>query len=214
MRNITTKTIALKVILCSFLFVTTISFSQSEVDKVAKQMFIDMNNRDYDAILEMSHPKVFELVSKDQMKDFLKSTIEGNEQFSIDIPKVIPEYKISKIYKEEEDNLQYAFVSYDMSMNMTFHDQKFDEEAKKIMASTMKAQGMDTEFLSENTVKIIMNDRITVILKGDSTKNKWVMMNYDTSSPLVYQVFSTSLLETAKKYREDLLLESKKKREN
>ena len=99
-------------------------------------------------------------------------------------------------------------------MNMTFHDQKFDEEAKKIMASTMKAQGMDIEFLSENTVKIIMNDRITVILKGDSTKNKWVMMNYDTSSPLVYQVFSTSLLETAKKYREDLLLESKKKREN
>ena len=208
-----TKRNALKVIVCSFLFVTAIGFSQSEIDRLAKKMFVDMNNRDYDAILDMSHPKIFELVTKDQMKDVLKSTLEGNEQFSIEIPKVIPEYKISEIYKEDKDNLQYAFVSYDMSMNMTFNDQKFDEEAKKLMSSSMKAQGMDTEFLSDNTVKITMNDRITVILKGDSTENKWVMMNYDAGSPLVYQIFSSSLLETAKKYKENLLLESKKKRE-
>ena len=208
-----TKRNALKVIVCSFLFVTAIGFSQSEIDRLAKKMFVDMNNRDYDAILDMSHPKIFELVTKDQMKDVLKSTLEGNEQFSIEIPKVIPEYKISEIYKEDKDNLQYAFVSYDMSMNMTFNDQKFDEEAKKLMSSSMKAQGIDTEFLSDNTVKITMNDRITVILKGDSTENKWVMMNYDAGSPLVYQLFSSSLLETAKKYKENLLLESKKKRE-
>ena len=209
-----TKRNALKVIVCSFLFVTAIGFSQSEIDRLAKKMFVDMNNRDYDAILDMSHPKIFELVTKDQMKEVLKSTLEGNEQFSIEIPKIIPQYKISKIFKEDKDNLEYAFVSYDMSMNMTFKGQTFDEEAKKLMSSSMKAQGMDTEFLSDNTVKIIMNDRITVILKGDSTENKWVMMNYDAGSPLVYQIFSSSLLEAAKKYKENLLLESKKKREN
>lgn len=209
-----TKTNALKVILCSFLLVTTVSFSQSEIDKVAKKMFVDMNNRDYDAILDMCHPKLFELVPKDQMKSVFKSTLEGNEQFAIDIPKTIPDYKVSKVFKEDKDNLEYAFVSYSMSMKMTFHNQKFDEETKKLMSSSMKTQGMEANFVSDNAVNVLMNDRITVILKDDSTKNKWVMMNYDSESPIVYQLLPSSLLEEAKKYKENLLLESKKKREN
>ena len=217
MINMITKTNALKVLLCSFLLVSTQSFSQDtassvEVNKAAKRMFVDMNNRDYDAILEMCHPKLFDLASKDQIKAVFKTTFEGNEEFSIYIPKTIPPYKVSEVFKEDKENLEYAFVSYDMNMKMTFHNQKFDEQAKKMMATSMKTQGMDVKFESDNVMDVMMNDRITVILKDNTTKNKWVMMNYDSQSPLVYQLFPTSILEKVKKHKENLLLERKKKK--
>ena len=186
----------------------------NKVSKLAKQMFVDMNNRDYDAILDMTHPKVFDIASREQMKTFFKGAFEGNEQFTIDIPKVIPEYKISKIFNNEKDSLEYAFVSYHLNTEMTFHNQEFDKEAQKMMISMMEAKGMKVEFISKNSMNVLMKDRITILLRDDSTENKWVMMNYDPDSPLSYQILPTSLLEIAKEYRQSLMLESKKKSEN
>ncbi len=188
--------------------------SSIDLDGIAKQIFVDMNNRDFDAILDMTHPKVFDIVPKEQMKTVLKTMFEGTEQFSIEIPKIIPKYKVSEIYNGEKDNLKYAFVSYNMKMKMTFHDQEFDDEAKKMMASVMKAKEMDVEFISNNSMDVLMNDRLTIILKDDSTANKWVMINYDPDSPLFYQVLSSELLEEAKEYKQNLMLESKKNSEN
>ncbi len=72
------------------------------IGALAKKMFVDMNNRNYDAILDMTHPKVFEIVSKEQMKTLFKSMFEGNDQFSIETTKEIPDYKLSKIFKGEK----------------------------------------------------------------------------------------------------------------
>jgi hypothetical protein len=59
--------------LVCFLLTSVSGFSQ-ELNEIANKMFVDMNNRDYDAILDMTHPKVFDIVSKEQMKTVLKST--------------------------------------------------------------------------------------------------------------------------------------------
>ncbi|MCF7560115.1 hypothetical protein L3X39_05645 [Sabulilitoribacter multivorans] len=184
-----------------------------EVESIAKKMFVDMNNRDYDAIIDMMHPNVFEMVPKETLKTLFKSALEGNEAYSIELPTSIPEYKVSKIFKSEEENLEYSFVSYEMDMKMTFNNEEFDEEAKEMMIPMMKAQGMDVEFISNNTMSVSMKDRMTVIMKDDSTDNTWVMINYDPDSPLFYQIVPSSLIETAKEYKQNLMLESKKKRE-
>lgn len=203
-----------------FMLVGIHGFAQTDskeikyLDSLVVKMFESINNKDFDFILEKTHPKVFEIVPKDQMKSVLKSMFEGSEGFAIDIPKIIPKYKLSKIFKDEKDSLEYAFVSYDMKMKMTFHDQEFDAEGKKMMANMMKAQGIDIEFVSDNSVKALLKDRLNIFLKDDSTKNKWVMVNYDPDSPLFYQVLPSSLLEASKEYKQNLLLESKKKSEN
>ncbi len=199
-----------------FLFLSINFFAQgnAEIKKIANKMFVDMNNRDYDAILDMTHPKVFEIVPKDQMKNVLKSTFEGSSEFSIEIPKTIPEFKISKLFTEKENDLSYAFVSYDMSMNMTFHNQEFDDESKKMMIGVMKAKDMDVTFVSNNSMNVLMNNRMTIVLKDTTTNDKWVMVNYDPDSPLFYQILSSDLLEMAKSYKQDLMLESKKKKQN
>ena len=57
-------------------------FSQNEkaiLDELSKKMFTAMVEKDYDFILDKTHPKVFSFVDKEQMKDLLKTTFEGNE---------------------------------------------------------------------------------------------------------------------------------------
>ena len=219
-KNMNTKNY-FNLILCSFLlliniqiFAQTSNNTQKHVDSLANKMFVDMNNRDYDAILDMMHPKAFEMAPRESLKGIFKSTFEGNEEFAINIPKIIPKYKLSEIFKSDKNNLEYAFVSYDMKMNMTFHKQEFDDESKKMMITMMKAKDMDVTFLTNNNLDILMNDRVTVILRDDSTKNKWVMVNYDPDSPLFYQIVPEGLLETAKTYKQNLMAERKKKTED
>lgn len=184
------------------------------VDSLAQKMFVDLNNRDFDAILNMTHPKVFEILPKESMKSVIKTMFEGNEDFSIAIPEIIPKYKLSELFKSEENHLKYVFVSYDMTMKMTFNKQEFNDESKQIMIPMMAAKGMDVEFISNNTMDIFMKDTMTIILKDDTTNDKWVMVNYDPDSPLFYKIVPSSLMEKAKDYKQDLMLERKKSSEN
>jgi len=197
---------------------TSINFAQEvsedsikEIDSMASKMFTDMNNRDYDAIIEMTHPKVFDIVPKETMVSVFKSTLEGNSEFSIEIPKQIPEYKISDIFKDEEGGSDYAFVSYDMEMSMTFNNETFDEDTKEAMVKMMKMQGMDAEFVSNKTVHLNMLNRMTILIKDESTNNKWAMINYDPDSPLFFQLLSATVIEKAKSYYQDLMIAQKKK---
>lgn len=192
----------------------SIHAQQAEVKAMVDKMFADVLNKDFESLLNMTHPKVFDLVPKEQMLPIIKSTFEGNDEFSVELPKETPSYKISEVFKGKNNNLEYAFVTYDMAMNMTFKKQEFDEESKKMMIPIMKAQGMDVTFTSSNSMNVLMRDRLTIFLKEDATKNEWVVVNYDANSPLFYQVLSSDLLEAAKTYKQNLMLESKKKTEN
>lgn len=185
-----------------------------EVDNLAKQMFVNLNNRDFDAILQVTHPKVFEILPKEDMKNIIKSMFEGTDEYSIDVPKIIPKYKLSEIYTIEKDTLKYAFVTYDMDFKMTFLNKEFDEETKKMMVSMMKVEGIDAEFLSNNSLTMIMKDTLTIILKDNYTNNQWVMINYDPNSPFIYQIMSSALIEKTKEYKQNLMLERKKNSEN
>ena len=194
---------------------TNIVFAQgtydTKVKEMAKKMFVDMNNKDYESILNMSHPKLFEVASREQIITMFKSMLEGNNDFVIELPGTIPEYKVSKVI--EKDSSAFAFVSYDLKMKMTFKNQSFDDEAKKGMQSMMGLRGMEVDFVSDNTLDVLMKDQITILLKDETTKQQWAMVNYDPDSPLMGMFLSSSVLEEAKKYREDMTIARKKEEE-
>lgn len=187
--------------------------NETIVKEMAKQIFVDINNKDYDAILDMTYPKIFDMAPREQMKSIIKSTLEGNNNMSIDIPKTVPDYKLTKIVENKEESLAYAFLSYDMSMKMTFFNQTFDDNAKQGMKSMMQSQGMDAEFISDNSVKVIMNDRVTILIKDKTTKDKWAIINYDPS-PMISSLLPSEVVEAAKKYQEDLLSKREKSTDN
>jgi len=210
---------SLFLVTASFLFISIVAFSQSKselqasAEKTAKQMFIDTNNKNYDAVIEMTYPTLFNFVPKDQMKTLFKSMFEGNEEFTIEIPNTIPPYKVTEVIEKKEDGLAYAFITYDMKMKMTFLKQSFDEESKKMMKSVMQMQGMDVSFVSNNAVDVILNDRITILIRDKETNGQWKMVNYDTNSPFLFQVLPSNILEKSKALREELLIQRKKESE-
>lgn len=209
-----------RILLFITLFGLSIGYSQERMnsnddkvlDSLVIQMFTNMNNKDYDAILDSTHPKVFELIPKESMKDVLKSMFEGNEDLIIELPKLNPEYKLTQIYKGE-NNLEYAFVSYDLNTKMTFPNQEFDDETKQIMFSSMKAKGFDIEFTSNNSMDVLIKNSMTIIIRENATNYKWAMVNYNPDSPLFYQILPSEVMEKAREHKQNLMLESKKKTE-
>ena len=77
-------------------------------------------------------------------------------------------FEVTHLFKGAENNLEYAFVSYDMRMKMTFNNQEFDDESKEMMTSMMKAQGMDITFISNSTMDVLLKDSLTIMLKEDA----------------------------------------------
>ncbi len=198
------------------LFITTINVSgqESEVKNLVDRMFTYAINKDFDALLDITHPKVFDIAPREQMLTLFKTMFEGNGEFSIELPDTKPEYKITELFKGKENNLEYALMSYDMQMKMTFNNQEFDDSTKEMMTNMMKAQGMDVKFISNNTIDATIKNSLVIILREDTTNNEWKLVNYDANSPLFYQIVSSEVIEKAKSYKQDLMLESKKESEN
>lgn len=186
------------------------SIPSRKLDSLALKMFHNFNDKDYDALVDMTHPKLFDIVPKESMVSLIKSMLEGTEELTIEIPKEIPDYKISNIFKDEEANTEYAFLSYNMKMTMTFLNQDFDEEGQEMMKKMMKAQGMEVEFIAKNSINAVIKNSITIFLKDDTTNNNWYMLNYDADSPLLYQLLTTSIIEKTRDYKQNLMLESNK----
>ncbi|GAB4156512.1 MAG: hypothetical protein Tsb0033_07230 [Winogradskyella sp.] len=201
----------------TIIFFSSLGFSQDSndskkvIDSLATKMFVDMNNRDYAAIMDMTHPKVFDLVPRETMISAFKSMLEGNDEFSVEIPDEVPEFNISEVFKDDEEKSDFAFVTYDMEMAMTFKNESFDEAEKDTMIKMMKMQGMEATFESDNTLNLKMLNRMTVLIKDESTENRWAMINYDPDSPLFFQLLSAPVIEKAKSYYQDLMIAQKKK---
>ncbi|MCB4808320.1 hypothetical protein LG651_08655 [Tamlana sp. 62-3] len=208
------KLLFLTLVLCF----TCQGFAQSntsevtEIKTIANAMLNDVATKNYDALIDKMHPKVFSIVPKESLKEIFKSTFEGNGAVSIDMPEEKPDFKVSEVFNIQ-DTLKYAFISYDMKMKMTFKEQEFDEASQDMMKNIMKAKGMEVNFISNNTLDVFANNSMTIALKDKASNNEWTVLNYDADSPLVYQILPSELLEKAKEYKQNLMLESTKKSE-
>lgn len=183
----------------------------SELDVLANDMFEKTNQRDFDALIDMTYPAVFDLVPKDIMVTMFKSMFEGNYEMSIDLPEQKPEYTLTDTFKSEDSKTEYAFMNYDMEMSMTFKNQEFDKEGQEMMVNMMKVQGMDASFENPSKVNVNAPDRLVIFLKDEKTNGEWKMVNYDPNSPLFVQILPVEIIEKAKNHHQAIMLESKKK---
>lgn len=202
-------------LMCCFILVSNVINSQTsrykaELDSLAIILFEATNNKDFDVLLDHTYPKIFDVLPKETMLQALKMTFEGTEDFKIDIPELKPEYLLSEVFTDVENNVDYAFISYDIPMTMTFKNQSFDKEGRKAMKSMMKLQGMEVSFISDNKLDILKENSLTILLNDEITSGTWKMINYNPDSPLFFKCLPTSVLEKAKDYYENLMITSKK----
>lgn len=178
---------------------------QKRILNDAQSFMTYFEQRDYGKIIDMTHPKVLELFSKENLEAAFKTLLEGNEEMKISI-KSIPEqdFQVSEIFESEDKKTRYAFVTFPMSMTMEFLKETPTQEMKDMLISMMAAQGMKGKFTSPSVIDL-KTLSMTIGMNNAGTKNEWKYMNRDQSSPLYKAIMPEEIARHANNYYTDIL---------
>lgn len=194
--------------LCLLLTISLTAQSEKDIVKQASMDYFEsMVNQDFDGILNAMYPKVFDAVSKDQMKMGMQQMFNN------------PEMKIEFLSNDIKsisdavmaDEKTYRAVFYNSVMQMIFVSEQDKPEAdKKSFLDFMKTT-MDTQFGAEHvtanyentSLKIVMDSNMFAI--KDPAYEGWKFIGNDDN---MKQLIDTIIPESV---RTELLKEQTKK---
>ena len=148
-------------------------------------------NMNFDAIFETTYPKVFDIVSQDQMKAMFGQMME-NEQFSIKLVEVEPNFSFGEIKKIEGKT--FCFIDHNNVMSMTFKEPMEDAESMiEIFKSSMSAEKV-TYDKATNSFRIEMRSTL-IAVADDLTKNQWKFLNKDKENRMFSMLFDEKIVK-------------------
>ena len=148
-------------------------------------------NMNFDDIFATTYPKVFDIVSQDQMKAMFGQMME-NEQFSIKLVEVEPNFSFGEIKKIEGKT--FCFIDHNNVMSMTFKEPMEDAESMiEIFKSSMSAEKV-TYDKATNSFRIEMRSTL-IAVADDLTKNQWKFLNKDKENKMFSMLFDAKILK-------------------
>lgn len=160
------------------LFWNLFGFSQTlETLKSDTQKMYDASyNMDYETILDYTHPKILELVNRDQMILAMEQTFE-NEQLKIRFVHSNPTFNYSDV--KTIDGKSFCRVSYVNTMRLTFEDQLTPKRAEE-MVEDFKSSGdySMVRFEKDRNSFFIEGNSILIAISDESTKGTWKFITY------------------------------------
>lgn len=184
------------------------SADQKKILEDSKAFMSLFEKKDYEGMLDLTHPAIFEKVDRKMMADSFNSLFEGNDEFKMELVETDKNiFSVSDVFTTQ-DNTKYAFSTYLMKMKMIFLKESFDEDKKKMMLGLMEAQGMNAKFLNDTTLEMSKQSMI-LALNDKSTGNTWKYLNYDEANPLYVSIVPVEVMKKAKEYYANLLIKQK-----
>lgn len=203
------KKLFLSFLLICSVFMMAQSADEKKILEDSQSFMTLLENKDYDRMLDMTHPGIFEKMDKNTLSNSFKAMLEGNDEFKIEIINADKNaFSVSQIFKTGDD-VKYAFVTYPMKMKMSFLKEKFDEDKKKMMLEMMEMQGMKAQFINDSALEMSKESMI-IALNDKVTKGSWKYLNYDEANPLYVSVVPAEIMTKAKEYYADFLIKQKK----
>ena len=145
----------------------------------------------YEEIFETTYPKVFEIISKDQMKEMMGKMME-NEQFSIKMVEVEPNFSFGEIKKIE--GKLFCLIDHNNVMNMQFKEPMENGESMVDMFKTSMEAERVTFSKETNSFKIELRSTL-IAVADDLTGNKWKFLNKDKENQLFTMIFSEKIMK-------------------
>ncbi|WP_298901001.1 hypothetical protein [uncultured Psychroserpens sp.] len=178
---------------------TLSGFAQShkeEITKNAETYYEYMTNQNFDGVLDYMYPKVFDKLSREQMK-------LGMEQM-FNSPEMKIEFVSNKVTdvsdKMDVEDITYAAVFYNSKMRMTFISEKDkpEEEQKsflEFMSGIMKTQFGETNVTSDlKTLSLLVNMDANMFAIKDPKYKGWKFIgNDDAMKELVDSIIPESI---------------------
>ena len=176
-----------------FLFqtITILAQDMASLKTEALKSYKASVNMNFEAIFETTYPKVFDIVSQDQMKAMFGQMME-NEQFSIKLVEVEPNFSFGEIKKIEGKS--FCMISYNNVMTMKFKEPMDDAESMiDIFKSSMEAEKVTYDKLT-NTFRIEMRSSL-IAVADDLTKNQWKFLNKDKENRMFSMLFDAKIVK-------------------
>lgn len=184
------------------------SADQKKILEDSKKFMSLFENKDYEGMMDLTHPAIFEKIDRKILTDTFDKLFEGNDEFKMELMSSNNDvFNVSDIFNAQ-DNLKYAFSTYPMKMKMIFLKESFDEEKKKMMIGLMEVQGMNAKFINDTTLEMSKLSMI-LALNDKTTGNTWKYLNYDEANPLYISIVPVEVMKKAKEYYANLLIKQK-----
>lgn len=181
----------MKKILILLLAIPFIAAAQDAASlKTAAQQYVDATNKlDVDTFLNMTYPKVFEKVSREDIKKGFANFFTPNEQFSMRMLEVAPNFQFGEIKKI--GNQQFCVVRFDAGMEIKFKQDMGD--AAEMVKETIKQQmnAKNVTFDKANNLFTIEQNTVMVGVSDETTKGKWMFVG--ASNGQIESMFSSEV---------------------
>ena len=148
------------------------------MEKRARLFFDALTKEDYDGILALTYPGIFNLVPKGLMREKIAETfLSDDSKVTMDLFEI---NAIGKVYEHDEGN--YAVIHYTMLMAIQFLDKKADPEKEKefreFMLRFFKSQfGEDNFWHEPHTDAYSYYQKKTMIGIQDQLSPEWTFIN-------------------------------------
>lgn len=178
------------------LLFSQVTFAQdlTSLKQEANKIYTATATLDYDIIMDYTYPKIYEIISREQMKELLIQTFNGNEQMKIKILNVAPNFNYGVIKKIDDQN--FCLVDHNLEMDLTLTE-KIEGEEVEMMTELMKsAMECESVTFNQQTNTFNIKKRATMIAIADAaTNNQWRFINKDKENALVSKLFSKKVIK-------------------
>ncbi len=179
-----------------FFFIGVGLFAQTTeaMKKGAETMYEASYNMDFDAILDATYPRIFEIVPREQMYDFMDKSFQ-NEQLRIRF--VHPTVKMNYSEIKEVEAKKVVLITYEASIRMIFETQLSDFDIKDMEANLKANLPEKTVIYEPNRNAFLISGTDTMIAVADEyTNHQWKYITYDkVQKPLLIQIIGESVLQ-------------------
>lgn len=194
----------MKKILMFFAIISTTAtlYSQQDTAMVRRlnETLLYTKTLDLEKILDYTYPKLFKIVSRDQMLEVLKGTFD-NEEFTTTLDS-LQISEIHPIFKLEDES--FAKVKHTMIMRMKFKEPLDTAdggiEDRELFADIMGQQfgegNVRYDYATDQIVISLLSDMVAIKYKEDGI---WYFVNYDEEEPMIINMlFSKAVQEKLK----------------
>jgi len=148
----------------------------------------------FDDIIDYTHPKLFTIATKDQIKEFLQGSFE-NEQMKIEFDSTAIT-KVSENFKVE--NVDYKRVDYWMAVTVSFKNTAALSDSNFISSmSSALQQGFPEGKIVYNPFRkkfeIKANGLMIAIKDNDSTP--WMFLGYQKNEALIKKLYPQQVID-------------------
>jgi len=179
-----------------FLFIGIVTFAQSEeaLKKGAKQMYEASYNLNFETVLDLTYPKIFDIASREQLGQILQNSFL-NEQFQIRL--VFPEVTLKYGKIKEIEGKKAVFITYVSAMRMTFDQKFYGNEAQEMLMGLKQSLPEKKVTFEPNTNSFFIEGTDAMLAISDNHTHKtWKFITYDkVQRPMLVQMLGENILK-------------------